>query len=263
MGIQDIIKKSFLSQFDSDLSTTTVMITLLITAAIGIYIFAVYRVTCRKAFYSKSFAISLPVIAMITASIIISIQSSVVISLGMVGALSIVRFRTAIKEPMDLMFLFWSISIGIICGAGLAQVAVILSVVLTLGIFILDRLPVARAPMILVVNARDLDAESRIMDIVGSHDSHARVKSRNMTETSLDLVVEMRTAQGNTLVREVMKLEGILSASLMLAHLGEAKAAAAIEKAVSAVISEGKTLTQDMGGTASTEEFADAVIAKL
>ena len=222
MSFKDIFKKSFLEGFASaEITSVTIVAALGLARLLALYIFLVYRVMTRKTFYSKSFSISLAGVTLITTALILTMQSSVVLSLGMVGALSIVRFRTAIKDPLDLMFLFWSISIGIICGAGLAQVAVILSVVLTLGIFILDRLPVARAPMILVVNARDLDAESRIMDIVGSHDSHARVKSRNMTETSLDLVVEMRTAQGNTLVREVMKLEGILSASL-IAHDGEA-----------------------------------------
>ena len=222
MSFKDIFKKSFLEGFASaEITSVTIVAALGIASLLALYIFLVYRVMTRKTFYSKSFSISLAGVTLITTALILTMQSSVVLSLGMVGALSIVRFRTAIKDPLDLMCLFWSISIGIISGAGLAQVAVILSVVLTLGIFILDRLPVARAPMILVVNARDLDAESRIMDIVGSHDSHARVKSRNMTETSLDLVVEMRTAQGNTLVREVMKLEGILSASL-IAHDGEA-----------------------------------------
>ena len=107
MSIQDVLKKLFLNQFNSDLSTTSIVGTLILTALIGTYIFVIYRAVCRKAFYSKSFAISLPVISMITASIIISIQSSVVISLGMVGALSIVRFRTAVKDQMnaeELMF---------------------------------------------------------------------------------------------------------------------------------------------------------------
>ena len=147
-------------------------------------------------------------------------QSSVVLSLGMVGALSIVRFRTAIKEPMDLMFLFWSISVGIICGAGLAQVAVILSVVMTLGILILDRLPVARAPMIFVVNADNFDAEDAVVETVRKYAKHYRIKSRNLAENSLDLVLELRTDEGGKLVREVMGLAGVTSASL-LAHDGE------------------------------------------
>ncbi|MEF2837258.1 MAG: DUF4956 domain-containing protein, partial [Oscillospiraceae bacterium] len=162
MSFKDIFKKSFLEGFASaEITSVTIVAALGIASLLALYIFLVYRVMTRKTFYSKSFSISLAGVTLITTALILTMQSSVVLSLGMVGALSIVRFRTAIKDPLDLMFLFWSISIGIICGAGLAQVAVILSVVLTLGIFILDRLPVARAPMILVVNARDLDAESR------------------------------------------------------------------------------------------------------
>lgn len=96
---------------------------------------------------------------MITAAVILTIQFSIVISLGMVGALSIVRFRTAIKDPMDLVFLFWSISVGIICGAGLAEVAVILSLKVTLGILLLDKMPAVSTPMLLVINADSCDAE--------------------------------------------------------------------------------------------------------
>ena len=174
----------------------------------------------RKTFYSKNFNITLAGVTVITASLILTMQSSVVLSLGMVGALSIVRFRTAIKEPMDLMFLFWSISVGIICGAGLAQVAVILSVVMTLGILILDRLPVARAPMIFVVNADNFDAEDAVVETVRKYAKHYRIKSRNLAENSLDLVLELRTDEGGKLVREVMGLASVTSASL-LAHDGE------------------------------------------
>ena len=142
MSFKDIFKKSFLEGYASaEITTLTIVTALGIACALALYIFIVYRVVTRKTFYSKNFNITLAGITVITAALILTMQSSVVLSLGMVGALSIVRFRTAIKDPMDLMFLFWSISVGIICGAGLAQVAVILSVVLTLGILILDQMP--------------------------------------------------------------------------------------------------------------------------
>lgn len=221
MTFKDIFKKSFLEGYaSSEITTMTIVTALGIACALALYIFFVYRVVTRKTFYSKNFNITLAGITVITASLILTMQSSVVLSLGMVGALSIVRFRTAVKDPMDLMFLFWSISVGIICGAGLAQVAVILSVVVTLGILILDRMPVAKAPMILVVNAADLDAEAEIAEVVKKYTRFYQVKSRNMTADSLDLVIELRTPEGSNLVREVMALEGITSVSL-LAHDGE------------------------------------------
>ena len=195
MSFKDIFKKSFLEGYASaEITTLTIITALGIACALALYIFIAYRVVTRKTFYSKSFNISLAGITVITAALILTMQSSVVLSLGMVGALSIVRFRTAIKDPMDLMFLFWSISVGIICGAGLAQVAVILSVVLTLGILILDQMPVAKAPMILVVNAVNLDAETLVDAEVRRFDKHFCVKSRNMTASTLDLVIELRTA---------------------------------------------------------------------
>lgn len=221
MSFKDIFKKSFLEGFAStEITTKTVLVALAIACALALYIFFAYRVITRKTFYSKNFNISLAGVTVITAALILTMQSSVVISLGMVGALSIVRFRTAIKDPMDLMFLFWSISVGIICGAGLAEVAVILSVVITLGILILDHMPVAKAPMILVVNASNLDAEEAVSQVVKKYAKHFNVKSRNMTSSTLDLILELRTAQGSALVKEVMAVSGVTSASL-LAHDGE------------------------------------------
>jgi uncharacterized membrane protein YhiD involved in acid resistance len=221
MSFKDIFKKSFLEGFSSaEITTPTIVVALGIACVLALYIFFVYRIVTRKTFYSKSFNITLAVITVITAALILTMQSSVVLSLGMVGALSIVRFRTAVKDPMDLAFLFWSISVGIICGAGLAQVAVILSVVITAGILVLDNIPVAKAPMILVVNSDDLDAEDAITEAVKKYVKHVTVKSRNMTDVSLDLVMELRTSEGSALVRDVKKIAGVTAVSL-LAHDGE------------------------------------------
>ena len=218
---KDIFKKSFLEGYASaEITTITIVAALGIACALALYIFFVYRVITRKTFYSKNFNISLAGITVITAALILTMQSSVVLSLGMVGALSIVRFRTAVKDPLDLAFHFWSISVGIICGAGLAQVAVILSVVITVGILVLDHMPVAKAPMILVVNANDLDAEAAVAETVKKYVKHMTVKSRNMTDVSLDLVIELRTGEGSALVRDVKNVAGVTAVSL-LAHDGE------------------------------------------
>ncbi|MBQ4620263.1 MAG: DUF4956 domain-containing protein [Clostridia bacterium] len=222
MSFKDIFKKSFLEGYaGAEINTTTIVVALAIASALAFYMFLVYRVATRKTFYSKNFNISLAGITVITAGLILTMQSSVVLSLGMVGALSIVRFRTAIKDPMDLMFLFWSISVGIICGAGLAQVAIVLSVIITIGILILSRFPVARAPMLLVINAKGLDGEKEIEPVVKKYAGHFTVKSRNMTEDAMDMVIELRTAKGAELIREVMQLDIVSSASL-ISHDGEA-----------------------------------------
>jgi len=221
MSFSDIFKKSFLDGFSAtDINIYTATVAMMITCVLALYIFVVYRILTRKTFYSKNFNISLAGIALITSGIILTIQSSLVVSLGMVGALSIVRFRTAIKDPMDLMFLFWAIAVGIICGVGMAEIAIILSIIMTVGIIVLNGLPVAKAPLIFVINASDLDAELLIMSTVKKYAKHATIKSRNMTKSSLDLIVELRTAEGSKLVREVLEIPSVMSASL-LTHDGE------------------------------------------
>ena len=221
MSFSDIFKKSFLEGFaPADITTTTAIVAMGITCALALYIFVVYRVVTRKTFYSKTFNISLAGISLVTCAIILTIQSSLVVSLGMVGALSIIRFRTAVKDPMDLMFLFWAIAIGIICGVGLAEIATILSVLMTAGILFLNLLPVAKAPQILVIDAMSPDAENEILAAVKTYAKHSSVKSRNMTRDSLNVVVEVRTADASNLLAEVLRVSSVTSATLM-AHDGE------------------------------------------
>lgn len=221
-GVKDIIKKSFMEGFSAtDINTKTVVFALLITAAISLYIFLLYRGITRKTFYSKNFNISLVGVALITATIILTIQSSIVVSLGMVGALSIVRFRTAVKDPLDLMFLFWAISTGIVCGAGYAEFAVLLTIILTIMVFVLSYIPVAKAPMILVINADSSVKEEEIIDIIKKRTAHYSIKSRNLTLRNFDFTIELRTKEDMALVRDIQAVAGVQSVAL-LKHDGEA-----------------------------------------
>lgn len=219
MTFQDIFKSSFLENMTS-VTLLDMALALVLAFALGMFIFLIYKKTFAGVMYSSSFGVTLVALTMITTLVILAVTSNVVLSLGMVGALSIVRFRTAIKDPLDLMFLFWAISIGIICGAGMAQIAVILSVGLTVGLLFLDKLPVAKAPMILVVNAQGPETEDAVCQAVVKYAKHYSVKSRNVSAQTLDLVLELRTAQGAELVRAVNQLEGVQSVSLM-SHDGE------------------------------------------
>ncbi len=221
MSFSDIFKKDFLSSYTSDnVSVQNITVALLITAAIACYIFIVYRLITKKTFYSKNFNISLAAIAVITAGIILAVQSNVVISLGMVGALSIVRFRTAVKEPMDLCFLFWAIAVGICCGAYMMEIAVVLSLVLTVLVIALDRLPVGRAPMILVADLVDSKKEPSFIDKVGGYCRYYKVKSRNISGGRCNLVLEVRAAKEYEMMQELEMLEGVESVSLV-SHDGE------------------------------------------
>ena len=221
MNFIDIFKKSFLEGYAStNLTVKSIIICMLVTIVISAYIFVVYRLVNRNTFYNKNFNMSLPAIAIITAAIILTIQSNIVISLGMVGALSIVRFRTAIKDPMDLVYLFWSISVGIICGAGFAVIAVIASVVLTVGILLADWLPIAKVPQILLVNSNSFENEEAVLEVVKKYCSLHKVKARNLAQDHLDMAIEVRVKEEGTLVKELMKVENVVSASLV-AHDGE------------------------------------------
>lgn len=195
MSIQDVLKKSFLNQFNSDLSTTSIVGTLILTALIGTYIFVIYRAVCRKAFYSKSFAISLPVISMITASIIISIQSSVVISLGMVGALSIVRFRTF-------------------------EVAVEASILITIVMLLLHFVPNVKPALLLLVNGTDSKIQAELEQVLKDGTRFYKIKSRNMTGTGIDMIVELKTKDEGALMEKVLAIPAVESATLMT-HDGE------------------------------------------
>lgn len=221
MGFKDVFKQSFLEGFTSmDISAGRILATFAVTCILACYIFTIYRLMTRKSFYSKGFNVSLAALSVITAAIILAMQSNLVISLGMVGALSIVRFRTAIKDPMDLVFLFWSISIGIICGAGLYEVALLTCLVVTVLLLVLENLPTSRAPMMLVVSLSDAEKEDEVIGLVKQYSCYHKVKSRNLSGSAMDMVVELRTKEEGTLVKQVAALETVQSASL-IAHDGE------------------------------------------
>lgn len=222
MNFKSIFKNSFLEAFaQNEVSAGEVTVILLSTCVIALYIFLVYRMITRKTFYSKNFNISLAALSLITAIVILTVQSNIVLSLGMVGALSIVRFRTAIKDPMDLVFLFWAISVGIACGAGMLEIAVIGSLVLTALIFVLDRLPMAKAAMILVISAQaGKERTAQITELVKKHSKYYKVKSRNITGEQLDMVMELWSSKEEELTEELAALPGIDSVSLM-SHDGE------------------------------------------
>ena len=216
----DLIMKSFLEGYaTSELNVGTMFFCMGIAAAIGLYIFLIYKLVNKNSFYNRNFNISLIALTVITAAIILTIQSNIVVSLGMVGALSIVRFRTAIKDPMDLVFLFWSISVGIICGAGFALIAVIASVVLTIIIVCLSLFSSPRETMVLVVNA-DEYSENQVLEAVKANCGFWKVRARNISGTGMNMAIEVRTKEPQALIRQIVGTEHVVSASL-LEHDGE------------------------------------------
>lgn len=220
MSTKDIIRKSVLESFQAEISIAEIIIALSFTFLIAIYIYQIYRICTRSSFYSKDFNKTLVLLALITAAIVLAMQSNLVISLGMVGALSIVRFRNAVKDPMDLVFLFWSISVGIICGAGLYLAAIVLSMFVTIALLILDFVPEKKGMMLLVINSSQTDSMKEICEIIKKYTKNVKVKSRNITQHGLDVVIELKCKNEEAVVDEIAKLEHIVSVSL-LDHTGE------------------------------------------
>ena len=221
MGIKDLLAKTLSGEMDAVYSSGDILAMLLKSLLLGLCIYVVYRLQTRSTFFSPSLAVTLVGVAVVTCGIIITIQYSLVVSLGMVGALSIVRFRTAIKDPIDLLYLYWSISVGIVCGAGITRLAIYISVVVAALILVLGNIPTVRAPMLLVVHCDGAGAEKEFLPIVGKYCRHYKVKSRNLTMDELNMIIELRVKDGNPLMDELSAVKGISSLSL-LSHDGEA-----------------------------------------
>ena len=160
--MSDIFKDSFLENFQMDMPLSEVVLALTIAVLLGLFIYGIYRFKIKNTFYNKDFNLVLATLPLITCAIVLSMQANIVISLGMVGALSIVRFRNAVKNSIDLLYLFWSISVGLICGAQLYLIAIVLCLVVTILILILDLVPNRFDGYLLSVVSDDLTVNERI-----------------------------------------------------------------------------------------------------
>lgn len=216
MSFNDIIKNSVLNAFSTPgFSTKNAVLSLGVCFLIAVYIYFVYRFISRTTFYDKSFSVSMAMVSVVVAGIILAMQANLIISLGMVGALSIVRFRTAIKEPMDLLFLFWSISTGIICGANLYELAILVALVCTMGILFLQIVPIRTSPYLIIINAQDKNAESDILSTIQKYSPRYKVDSKNIGQRGMDLIVEIRSKNANQLVDELSEIKLVSTASLL------------------------------------------------
>lgn len=221
MSAYDVLKNLFMEGYASvNMSIGIILGCILCTLVLAVYVFMVYKWIHKNEFYNKNFNLSLIALAVITAAVILTIQSNIVVSLGMVGALSIVRFRTAIKDPLDLVFLFWSIGIGIICGAGFAAIAVVTSIALTVVIFIFTNMRGVKESQLLVVNANSLDIETKVMEIVEEYCDYVHLRAKTMSKQDINLAIEVKVSEQKEMMDELVKLEAITSLSL-LEHDGE------------------------------------------
>ncbi len=215
MTFNDIFKSNFLENV-TGVSIFDTLTALVLAFCLGLFIFFVYKKTFSGVMYSSSFAITLVALTMITTLVILAVTSNVVLSLGMVGALSIVRFRTAIKEPLDIAFLFWSIAVGIVLAAGLIPLAVIGS--LFIGIFLLlfvNRRPHTN-PYIIVIDCTDHESELKALAFLKEKVKRVVVKSKTARKGAIELNLDIRLKEDNTdFINTLSEMDGINSAVLV------------------------------------------------
>ena len=215
MTFNDIFKSSFLENV-SEFSILDTLIGLAAALVIGLFIFIIYKKTLTGVLYSSGFALTLVGLSLVTTLVIMAVTSNVVLSLGMVGALSIVRFRTAIKEPVEIVFLFWSLAVGIVIGAGMIPLAVIGSAIIGVILLLFANRKIHNDPYILVTNCTDENAENAVMDILGKEAEHCVVKSKTVTTSGIELTAELRTKTASTaFVNAIAQLPGVETATLV------------------------------------------------
>lgn len=215
MTFSDIFKSGFLENV-SAISTFDMILTIVLSFCVGLFIFLIYKKTYRGVMYSAGFGTTLIALTMTTAIVVLAVTSNVVLSLGMVGALSIVRFRTAIKDPLDIAFLFWAIGVGIILAAGLIPLAIIGSVCIGVILLIFVNKGTNTHPYMVVINCTDHDAEVRATEFLAKNVTKTTIKSKSAVKGAIELSIETRLKEDNTdFVNILSEMPGVNSAVIV------------------------------------------------
>ena len=215
MTFNDIFKSNFLANVTA-VTPLDMALTIVLAFCIGLFIFFVYKKTFAGVMYSSSFGVTLVALTMITSITILAVTSNVVLSLGMVGALSIVRFRTAIKEPLDIAFLFWAIAAGIVLAAGLIPLAVFGSIFIGVILLVFTNRKSHVNPYILVVRCDSKESESNATQYIGQNTNKMVIKSKSVQKGNIELNYEVRLKNEDTsFINSLSELNGVSSAVLV------------------------------------------------
>jgi len=217
LSFSDLFNQSLLNTSLQELTLGRLLLAMAVSLLLGLFLHLVYRRAFQGVIYSRSFGLSLVVITMITTILIMVGASNVVASLGIIGALSIVRFRTAVKEPMDLVFLFWAAAAGVATGAGTYVLALVGSAVIGLGMFLLTGgFPGGGVPYLLVVQTTGEEGDTRVQAVLREARQRYRLKSRAVADGGLEVTYELRLKEGaSALVNQIAHLDGVQSAALI------------------------------------------------
>ena len=215
MSFNDIFKSSFLENVTA-VSLPDMALALVLSFCLGLFIYLVYKKTYSGVMFSRTFGGSLVAMTMITTMVILAVTSNVVLSLGMVGALSIVRFRTAIKEPMDIAFLFWAIAGGIVLAAGMLPLAIVGSIIIGIILIVFCNRKTTEKPFIAVITCEDADAEKRVQDYLAGQVKKAVIKSKSAQKGNIEMTYEVSLKGSDTgFITSLSDMDGVSSAVLV------------------------------------------------
>ncbi len=215
MSFNDIFKSSFLENVTA-VSITDMALALVLSFCLGLFIFFVYKKTYAGVMFSQAFGGTLIAMTMITTMVILAVTSNVVLSLGMVGALSIVRFRTAIKEPMDIAFLFWAIAGGIVLAAGMIPLAIVGSIIIGVIMILFCNRKSSQKPFIAVVSCDNGDTEKKVAEYLKQNADKVTVKSKSAQKDSIELTYEVTLKNNDTdFITKLSEMSGVGSAVLV------------------------------------------------
>ncbi len=226
MSVKDVIKSSIYESLGggTGVSFYNIALILLLSCMMGIYIFMIYKTTSKAAFYSRDLNITIAGLSVIVAAIMIAMQSNLIVSLGMVGALSIVRFRNAVKNPLDLLYLFWSVSVGIICGVGLYLLAIIFCIIMTLLLIVLEKVPNSKASALMVLKSSSTEIDwEKVRKIMGKHSKYWKEKSHSIKNGETEVIIEVKTSEEEVILKELTELKYFHQINF-LSHDGECRA---------------------------------------
>lgn len=212
--VMGIFNNIFSTYSTFDIGITTTLSVLLVVLLLSVYEFLIYRYVSHRSFYNKQFNILITILPFFISTIILCLQSNVVITLGTIGALAIIRFRTAVKDPIDMLYILWSVYIGIICGCQLYEVAVLTSIVVTVLLLVLENVKFGKSPCVVVIHCKDCE-EKNITAILKKYAKKFKIKSRNYTTKGIDYAIEILLKEPDSLTKDLKEAKYIEKFSII------------------------------------------------
>ncbi len=210
----EVFENIFNTYSNDSVSTVTIVSVLLMVLILSVYEFFIYRFVSHRSFYNKSFNITIAILPFFISTIILCLQSNIIITLGTIGALAIIRFRTAVKDPVDMLYLLWSVYVGIICGCQLFEVGIITCILVTLVLLVLENISFGRNPYVLIIHS-DLDIEKDLNKMFKSLKIKYKIKSRNYTNKGYDFAIEFTCKDIELIKSELIKNKKISKYSII------------------------------------------------